>query len=79
MNGESVPRLVEEFFRPLNTVLDYAFAAGVAYGAKHLAGFVWQCWRGVRIYCIPFRRCISSDLSERFGKWAGKVTRYSRW
>ena len=72
-NGASVPSLVKEFFRPLSGLLDYAFAAGVAYGAVRLGGLCRSCWGGFRIYCLPFGRCDGSDLKKRFGEWAGEL------
>ena len=74
MNGESVSRLVEEFFQPLRAALDYVFAAGVAYGASHLAAFSWRCWRGFRVYCLPLGNCTRVSLKDRFGEWAGEFT-----
>ena len=72
-NGVSVPSLVKEFFRPLSGLLDYIFAAGVAYGAVRLGGLCRSCLGGFRVYCLPFGRCDGSDLKKRFGEWAGEV------
>ena len=63
--------LVREIFAPINASLDYIFAAGVLYGAKHLAGFAWSCLKGIRTYFVPFGRSIRRDLTVEFGKWAG--------
>ena len=72
-NGVSVPSLVKEFFRPLSGLLDYIFAAGVAYGAVRLGGLCRSCLGDFRVYCLPFGRCDGSDLKKRFGEWAGEV------
>lgn len=61
--------LVEEFFRPVNPTLDYAFYLGVAFGIKHLAAISWRLITGFRTYFIPYGRCSVED----FGKWAGKI------
>ena len=74
MNGESVPRLAEEFFRPLHAALDYIFAAGVTYGVTRLLALSWRFWRGVRVFCIPLGRCTRESLKTRFGEWAGTQT-----
>lgn len=73
MNGESVPRLVEGFFQPLRTALDCIFVAGVSCGVGRLAAFSWRCWRGFRIFCLPFGRCTRGSLKDRFGEWAGTL------
>ena len=73
MDGASVPRLVEEFFRPVSGLLDYAFVAGVGYGVFRLAEFCRRCWSGFRVYCLPLGRCASSDMKKLFGEWAGKA------
>lgn len=71
MNGESVPRLVEAFFEPMRRFLDFTFAVGVTYGVSRVVSVAWRCWRGFRVYCLPFGRCTRCDLKERFGEWAG--------
>ena len=71
MESDRVDYLVRELFAPINASLDYIFAAGVLYGATHLAGFAWSCLKGIRTYFVPFGRSIRRDLTEEFGKWAG--------
>ena len=71
MNGDSVPRLVEAFFKPVRGLLDFTFAVGATYGAGRVAALCWRCWRGFRIYCLPLGGCARRDLKDRFGEWAG--------
>ena len=79
MNGESVPRLVEELFAPLRAACDCVFALGVAYGASQLIKCAWRgCW-GVRVYWLPaWPGGASRNWTTRFGKWAGKAAAASK-
>ena len=61
--------LVDEFFKPVNALLDYAFYLGAAYGIKHLASFSWRFITGFKTYFIPYNR----RSVQEFGKWAGEI------
>lgn len=69
MGDGNVLQLVEDFFRPVDPMLDCAFYLGVAYGIKQLAAFSWRLVAGVRTYFLPYGRC----SVEKFGKWAGEI------
>ena len=62
-------KLVEEVLRPVQTVLDTLFYAGVVYGAARFSVFLRNFARGVRTYFLPFGSYKECDLSKKFGKW----------
>lgn len=71
VNGDSVLFLVDELTRSWRELADAAFYLGALYGAYKLTQALLSALRGVRTYFIPLGRAVSSDLSKRFGEWAG--------
>ena len=70
MGDGHVFQLVEEVLRPVQTVLDTLFYAGVLYGATRFSIFLKNVATGVRTYFIPLGSYKKSDLPKKFGKWA---------
>lgn len=71
MADGNVFRLVSAVLGHMDTVLDYLFYAGVAYGIRIVSRTVAHACSGVRTYFIPFGRIREDeDISEKYGKWA---------
>ena len=70
MSDGQVFRLVEELFRPVQSLLDGVFYAGVFYGACRLTALVRDVARGLRTYFLPLGNYSKCSLPKTFGKWA---------
>lgn len=70
MADGDVFQLVNDVLGSMGRFLEYLFYVGALYGAKKTSKLVIHTWKGFRTYFIPFGRVSSTDLSEKYGKWA---------
>lgn len=66
----NVFELVRGVMGGMDRILDYAFYAGVFYGARNFARLFFRTCSGVRTYFVPFGRACDEDMSKKYGKWA---------
>ena len=53
-------------------LVEGAFLTGVACATYKLSKMLISLLKGFRTYFFPFGRAINSNLTERFGTWAGE-------
>lgn len=72
MNGDSVSFLIQDLFSPWTTrILDSLFYAGVCVGIVKITQALSSIVPGLRTYLYS-KRYGQVNISERFGRWAGK-------
>lgn len=77
-NGDGALFLVKEIFRPWEAILDAVFYLGASYGTYKISRALLSAVKGVHTYLVPVGRAMSNstDLSQRFGSWAGEHRKY---